>query len=236
MSAIVKSVGASEPIRVLLVDDHQSVLWGLEQLIDSAKPRMALVGKATTGDEALALLSDAQPDIILLDLDLGSETGTKSIPSLLERSQAKVLVLTGVRDIRQRDEAVVAGARGIVGKEEPPEELLKAIEKVHRGELWLDRLSASRILGTLADQHNKGEYESERAKISLLTARERLVIRHVLTDPAASNKAVASLLHISDGTLRNHLSSIYNKLGITNRLELLVYATKFKLLTASLPN
>ena len=135
----------SAPIRVFLIDDHRSILWGLERLIDSGKPVMQVVGSAASCTEALKFLDDASPNLILLDIDLGKESGVDEIPRLLARSRAKILVLTGLRDQSVHDKAVLAGARGVVQKEAAAETILSAIAKVHAGQIWLDRAATSRI-------------------------------------------------------------------------------------------
>src|SRR5213075_3130595 len=110
------STQESEPIRVFLIDDHRSILWGLERLIESGRPAMRVVGSSTGCSEALSILDEARPDVILLDLDLGAESGLDAIPRLLAATSAKILILTGVRDESVRQEAIIAGARGVVEK------------------------------------------------------------------------------------------------------------------------
>ena len=90
------------PIQILLIDDHRSVLWGLEKLIDGEKPKMEVIGTATNAAEALNLLTTISPDVILTDLDLNGDSVVSTIPSLLLKSKAKVLVLTGSRDLELR--------------------------------------------------------------------------------------------------------------------------------------
>src|SRR5688572_26218482 len=97
----------SAPIRVLIIDDHRSILWGLERLIESGKPAMQVVGTATNCTEALKLIDEAAPNLILLDIDLGEENGVDKIPNLMARSRAKILVLTGLRDESLHDKAVL---------------------------------------------------------------------------------------------------------------------------------
>src|SRR5450631_794000 len=104
-------------IRVLLIDDHRSVLWGLERLIESERPRMQVVGKCTSFAESSSHIANLLPDVILLDLDLGAENGVEIIPRLSAITSAKILILTGSRDENLHDRAVVAGAKGILGKE-----------------------------------------------------------------------------------------------------------------------
>ena len=221
------SPGDDEPrIRILLLDDHRSVLWGLEKLIEGEHPRMQVVGKATTSAEALKLLDEVQPDIILLDLDLGGENGSNAIQSLIAKSKAKVLVLTGSRDIAVHDAAVLAGARGVVEKGEPAETILKAVRKVHEGEIWLDRSATGRIFLELSRSKANEAQNPEQRKIASLTPRERQIVAEIGSDAAAGSKVIAERLHISEHTLRNHIASIYEKLEVSSRLELFAYAGK----------
>jgi two-component system nitrate/nitrite response regulator NarL len=216
----------SRKIRVFLIDDHRSILWGLERLIASASPEMEVAGTATGATDALALLDGAAPDVILLDLDLGRESGLDAIPKLVNKSPAKILVLTGVRDKALHDQAVLAGARGVVEKEAAAETILAAIRKVHEGELWLDRAAAGRIFVEFSRQRAPQKPDPEQQKIAELTEREREIISAVVAEAGATAKAIADRLHISEHTLRNHLTSIYGKLGVANRLELFAYAHK----------
>lgn len=215
----------SNPIRIVLIDDHRSLLWGLERLIESEREKMTIVGKATNCDDGLAVVVDTKPDVVLLDIDLGAENGIDAVPALLQRGAGRVLILTGLRDAAWHDKAMLAGAQGVISKEESPGDILKAIEKVHRGEVWLDRQSTGRVFAQLARRRND-EVDPEEQKIALLTPRERDIIREIVRDAGATTKAIADKLHISDRTLRNYLTSIYDKLAVANRLELLMYASK----------
>jgi two-component system nitrate/nitrite response regulator NarL len=217
------------PIRVLLVDDHHTVLWGLERLINGEKPRMEVVGKATSSTEAIELAEKVRPNVILLDIDLGEQNGINAIPGLITRSNAKVLVLTGLRNSSVHDAAVRSGARGVVHKKDKAETILKAIEKVHEGEFWLDRTTTARIFVELSQARSTPREDPEKAKISLLTTRERDVISGLLTDPTANYGRIAEKLHISEHTVRNHITSIYDKLGVQNRIELFLFASKHEL-------
>lgn len=214
------------PIKILLLDDHRSVLWGLEKLIEGEHPRMQVIGKATSSAEALRLLDDVKPDIILLDLDLGGENGSSSIQALLAKSRARVLVLTGSRDIAVHDAAVLAGAMGVVEKGESAETILKAIRKVHDGEIWLDRTATGRIFLELSRNKASEALNPEQKKIASLTPRERQIVAEIGSDAAAGSKVIAERLHISEHTLRNHIASIYEKLEVSSRLELFAYAGK----------
>ena len=217
---------ADKTIRVVLIDDHRSVLWGLEKLIDSQQPRMQVIGKFTSFAEASAELEKLQPDIILLDLDLGVEHGIDAIPRLIPITKAKILILTGSRDIAMHDKAIIAGAKGILEKENSAETILTAIQHVHEGQLWMDQARMGRIIQELSRKKSDEEKNPERKKIDSLTQRERKIILAVTSRAGAIGSDVAKVLHISESTLRNHLSSIYTKLELTNRLELWDYAYK----------
>ena len=214
-----------ETIRVLLVDDHRSVLWGLHKLIDGERPRMEVVGAATDRATAFTLAAEQSPDLILLDLDLGDGVSTLDfLPDLLRESRARVLVLTGVRDRAVHDRAVELGANGVVLKEEPAEIILKAIGRVHAGEYWLGREAASRAI-----ERSRGAARTtapEPDRLAELTPAELRVIREVVGQPSSTSREIADGLNMSVKTLNNHLTSVYSKLGVKNRLELFIYALK----------
>jgi DNA-binding NarL/FixJ family response regulator len=213
-----------DPIRVMVVDDHQTVLWGLRQLIDSRRPEMAVAGAASDAFEALRLAPELKPDIILLDMDLGMSDANQLIPELLACCDAKILILTGVRDEARTDDAILRGARGILKKELPAEIVLQAIASVHRGELWLDRITTGRVFHQ--QQERERQQSGERVRIAELTSKERQIVTAVALAPGVNNRELAKPLFMSEHTLRNHLSAIYQKLGVANRLQLYVYALK----------
>jgi DNA-binding NarL/FixJ family response regulator len=148
------------------------------------------------------------------------------IPKLLPVTKAKILILTGSRDVAIHDKAIIAGAKGILEKENSAETILTAIQQVHEGQLWMDKDRMGRIILELSRKKSDEENDPERKKIELLTQRERKVIVAVTSRAGATGSDVAKALHISESTLRNHLSSIYTKLELTNRLELWDYAHK----------
>ena len=216
----------NQPIKIMLIDDHRSVLWGLEKLIDSEKPKMEVVGTATNSTEAFELLRKISPDVILIDLDLNGESGVNVIPTLIKVSTAKILVLTGTRELALHDAAMIAGARGVVEKGDTAETILKAISLVYQGEVWIDRLATSRIFNELSRKKSELNNDPEQQKIATLTRKERLTAAEVGNDAGASTKVIAERLCISENTLRNHLTAVYSKLAVTSRLELFVYANK----------
>lgn len=216
----------THPIKIMLVDDHRCVLWGLEKLINSEKPKMEVVGSATSSAEALSLVMTISPNVILIDLDLNGESGVTIIPKLIDKSKAIILALTGTRDLALHDSAMLAGASGVVEKGESAETILKAITLVHQGELWIDRTATSRIFNELSRRKTAVSGDPEQQKIASLTRKERLTVAEIGYDAKASTGLIADRLCISENTLRNHLTSIYAKLELSSRLELYVYANK----------
>jgi DNA-binding NarL/FixJ family response regulator len=217
---------AQAPIRILIVDDHLVVRAGLHMLIEN-HPGMTVVAMASNRSEALDLGSSAGPNLILLDLDLGGENALEFITQLRETApNARILVLTGVRDTDAHRQAVQLGAMGIVLKEHAPDVLIKAIEKVYDGEIWLDRPTMGRMLREMSSRDEK-VVDPEVVKIESLTQRERDVV--ALIAEGLKNKQIAQRLFISETTVTHHLSSVYSKLGVSDRLELVIYAFSHKL-------
>lgn len=222
-----------ETIRVMLVDDHQTMLWGLVKLIESEKPRMEVVGTARTCEEALGKIGQLSPDVILLDLDLGGASALDILPALQASPASRVLIFTGEREQAKLDLAVLRGARGILRKDASAEQVLKAIEKTAEGEIWLDRETLGRVFSEFMSPKPVQKPDPELEKHASLTTRERKIIHAIVEGSGALNKALAERLFISDHTLSNHLTSIYQKLCVSNRLELYVYAVKHQLVKAA---
>ena len=216
------------PVRVLIVDDHKAILWAIKMLIEGQRPKLDVAGTAADGAEALAAVRASCPEVILLDLELGEESGLDLLPELLRLcgDRTLVIVLTGSRDTSLHDRAVRLGARGVILKEEPVEDILKAIDKVMRGELWLDRATAARIFAEFSgrgrDAGRPADPEAERA--ATLTPREREVV--ALVGEGLKNEQIAERLCVSEKTVRNNLTVVYDKLGVSNRLELILFAQR----------
>lgn len=218
-----------ETIRVVIVEDHGVVLWGLQSLVDGEAPAMHVVGTARNCQEALGAVRQARPDVILLDLKLGGESGLDLLPRLREEApEARVLVVTGVHDEEAHLSALRHGASGVVPKDASAEVVLRAIRKVHGGEVWFDRAAAYGVLTELIRSERgeapRGEASPTAAVVALLTPKEREIITVIVCEENSTNRQMAHRLRISENTLRNHLSSIYDKLGVRNRLELLKFA------------
>jgi two-component system, NarL family, nitrate/nitrite response regulator NarL len=192
---------------------------------------MHIAGMVSNRTEALELVTREEFDLIILNLELGGTSALSLIPLLREGApRSRVLVLTGVRDTQTHRTAIQMGAMGVVLKEDAAELLIKAIEKVYLGEVWLDRLTLGSLIWELTN-HVKDTMDPEKRKMSTLTEREKEVI--TLISEGLKNKQIAERLFISQTTVTHHLSSIYSKLGVSDRLELVVYAFANKL--AKLP-
>ena len=206
-------------IRVMIIDDHAVIRAGLRMLIEHDQT-MNVVAMAGTRAEALRLAASARPDIIILDLILGDDDGLTFLPELREVSPtSRVVVLTGVANPDSHRMAIRRGAMGIVLKEHAADLLLKAIQKVHEGEVWIDRS----MMGSVLQELNRpGDIDPEKAKIRSLTEREREVI--ALVGEGLKNRQIAERLFVTETTITHHLSSVFSKLEVTDRLELLIYA------------
>ena len=208
-------------IRIMIVDDHAVIRTGLRMLIEQDQT-MNVVAMVGTRDEALLLAEKEQPDIILLDLMLGDEDGLEFLPALCETSpKSRVLVLTGVQSTESHRSAIRRGAMGIVLKQQAADLLLKAIQKVHAGEVWIDRSMMGSVLEDVRTERNQAP-SAEESKIARLTPREREVV--ALVSEGLKNKLIGERLYISETTVTHHLSSVFSKLEVSDRLELIIYA------------
>jgi len=218
----------TKPIRIMIVDDHAVIRTGLRMLIEQDST-MKVVAMAGNCAEALEQLPKEPPDMIILDLVLGEEDGLNLLPTLREKSpKTRILILTGVLNSDAHRAAIRKGAMGIVLKEHAADLLLKAIKKVNDGEVWIDRSMMGMVIQEFAKPSHK---DPEVAKIEELTSREREVIE--LVGEGLKNKQIAERLFISETTVTHHLSSVFSKLDVSDRLELIIYAFRHGL--AKLP-
>ena len=192
--------------------------------------RVALVGGLPLNHDATRALLDREgfevpvngsADIVLVDQDDDAPTIRDIRAQYVE---ARVLVVTARMDNESSAQLVRDGAHGIVSKARTGDHLIAAIRKVHAGEMWVDRVVATTLMADL--QRPGRRNDADRARIASLTARERDVVN--LVGEGLANKAIAERLSISDNTVRHHLTSIFSKLGVTDRLSLVVYAFKHK--------
>jgi two-component system nitrate/nitrite response regulator NarL len=211
-------------IGILIVDDHAVVRASLRLMLEK-QACIKVVGEAGNKAEALDIASREQPEIILLDLCLREESGMDLIPELLRVAEdSRIVVLTGVLDEMEHRRAIHLGAMGVVSKEAPPNLLIKAIERVNAGELWLNRHMTALLVSELRRPIEPPKPPAEADMIARLTARELEIIS--LVGDGKKNKQIAESLCISNATVRHHLTSILSKLEVSDRLELLIFAYK----------
>ncbi len=210
--------GLEQRIRVLLISDLLLQRAGLLHILDASG--MALVGEQATCEEALRVATSERPDVIVVDLHLRSEA-FRCIDEILSAvPSSRVIVLSDRSKAADHPALVELGATGLVLKNEPPETLIKAIRKVHDGEVWLDRRNTAAVISRMVRRRHEEDHEV--AKMATLTSREHEII--ALVGEGLKNGAIAQRLFVSEATVRNHLTSILSKLGLSDRFELAVYA------------
>lgn len=213
---------SAAPIRLLLIGAHR-LLWVGVRTVLECESGITIVGEADDHNEALSLAVDTHPDLILLDLDTGDASGLDLLPDLQAAApQAHLLVLGSAHDTERHRRAVLLGARGIVRKEQASEVLVRALTAVHAGEVWLDSALVASVLGSMRRGEAGPPQNPEAMKIATLSAREREVI--ALVGQGMKTQAIAERLCIAEAAVRDHLTDIFAKLDMANRLELVVYA------------
>lgn len=215
-------------IRVMLVDDDSTARHGLKRAV-SDDPKLTVVGEAATMAEAERVAGQLRPDVILLDLNLEEDgdprtlSGIELIPKFREVSpDSKVIVVTGLRDFEAHRSAIGHGAKGLVLKKHAIEQVARAIHQVYDGDVWFNRTLMWEVIEGMARAKAVKAADPEAAKMATLTQREREVILKV--GEGLKNKAIAARLFIAEVTVRHHLTEIYSKLGVSDRLELVIYA------------
>ena len=208
--------------RVLLIGDHPAIRAGLRMLIES-RPGLTVVAEEENCANALRAVALEKPDVVLLGFNFYPQDKCLDLlPELLSANrQSRIILLTNARDTETLHRAMELGAMGFVHWERAAAELVKAIEKVHAGEVWLDRSLTARIITSRSRLNENKNLYARTPKISSLTAREREV--GALVAEGLRNKAIANRLFISETTIRHHLTSIFSKLDVSNRLELIVF-------------
>lgn len=219
----------SSHIRIVLILEYMLIRAGLRLLIES-QPHLAVVGEAANVDEAVEVVAREQPDVILMDLDSRTDANLEYVVQLRSAANhARVLVLNGTHDQPISYQAVHNGVAGQVHKGQAADVLFKAIEKVHTGEIWLDRTTMTNMLTSISRAREEKHVDPEAVKIALLTDRECQIVG--LVGEGLKNKAIAARLNISEVTVRHHLTSIYSKLDVIDRQSLMIYAYRHGLAT-----
>jgi len=206
-------VATESPLRVLMADDHPLFRKGLRTLLDSI-PGITVVGEATTGEAAVAMTLDLEPDVVLMDLQMPGGGGLAAIRQLMARKpDVRVLVVTLFEDDESVFTALKAGARGYVLKDADEADVLRAIEAVAQGEAIFSPTIAARLM----DYFAATQTSPNAATLPDLTEREREIL--ALIARGRSNAQIAEALSISIKTVRNHASNIFNKLQVADRAQ-----------------
>jgi len=212
-----------QSIRVVLADDHPIVRDGLRKLL-SLEDDIEVVGEASDGREVVQVVQETNPDVLILDLRMPYMDGLATLQALqqIER-KVRVIVLTASQDKNEFVEAMKLGCSGIVLKQTAPELIVKSIRKVHSGEIWLDSHTTAAVMRQFAAPTDSisGAPAKGRER-SPLSQREREIVG--LVAQGYKNREMAEKMFISEQTVKNHLHNIFDKLGVSDRLELALYA------------
>lgn len=214
-----------EPLKLLIVDDHAIFREGLRALLDM-EDDFNVIGEASRGDEAVAIVAEEAPDVILLDLHLPDGSGANFCRDLRRVSpSSKVLILSAYDEDQEVSTALISGAAGYVLKTVGGERLADNIRSVHRGEVLLAPSVAAKIVQQLSRlQEETGRQEEA---LDALTPREREVF--FLASRGLKNAEIADELYLSEKTIKTHLRNIYNKLNLASKAELRLFAVRMGL-------
>jgi two-component system, NarL family, nitrate/nitrite response regulator NarL len=212
-------------VRLVIADDHPIFRDGLRRLLEAEqKEEFKVIGEASDGAEAVKLAKQLKPDILLLDLAMPKHPGLEALRELSLPANAtpvRVILLTAAAEKSQIVEALQLGARGVVLKDSATQLLLKAIQTVMSGEYWVGRESVSNLVQYLRTLMQSSHDEARQKKFGL-TPRELEIVSAVVAGYA--NKEIAEYFKISEDTVKHHLSNIFDKLGVSTRLELALFA------------
>ena len=204
------------PIRLVLADDHRIILEGLEQLFGRWED-FEVVGTATNGEDALKAVRQHKPDVLVLDVQMPGPDGLSVLKQIhTEKLPTRVILLTATLDEDGVLDAMQAGVSGLVLKESAAQMLVQTVRRVQRGERALEPSLVSSALERLAQR------EDARQIVEVLSKRETEIVKMVAA--GLRNKEIADKLSIGEGTVKSHLHSIYEKLGVHGRVELTMYA------------
>jgi DNA-binding NarL/FixJ family response regulator len=211
-------------IKLLIADDHAIFRDGLRKLLDSEEI-ITIVGEARNGTECIKMLGKLKPDILLLDLHMPEKDGFEVLEEVnFDTIPTRVIILTAAEDDRDLVRAMRLGARGVVAKESAIDLLVKSIHHVYAGEIWLDSQMTAGVINAFSASPKSGAHREK----PLLSDREMEVVQFVAQ--GFQNKEIGKELFISENTVKNHLHSIFDKLGVSDRLELALYAIHHRLI------
>ncbi len=215
-----------DTIRVFLCDDHSLFRQGIKKLLE-LEPDINIVGEASSGEELLGMLKKAGPDVILMDIGMPKMDGvTAAYKSKKILPHANIIILTVYEDEPHIFQAIKAGAIGYLLKDASIGEVIEAIRKVHKGEALLQPVIATKVLKEFAMLDKKSIKQGDKF-YSDLTEREKEILRLIAL--GGTNKEIAQKLSISEKTVKNHISNIFQTLHINNRTKAAIYALEKKI-------
>jgi two-component system nitrate/nitrite response regulator NarL len=214
------------PIRIVVADDHPVVRFGVKNMLED-EAGFEVVGDAEDGDTAITQTIELEPDILLLDLQMPRLPGLEALRAIMSKSpRVKIIMLTSTISTQQIIEALQIGARGIVLKDAVAGDLSKALRAVLSGDYWIGGERVANLLTALNELMKQAAIVPEK-KTYGLTPRELEVVTCIVE--GCSNKDVAKQFTISEETVKRHLSNIFDKTGVSTRLELALFAIAHKL-------
>jgi len=212
--------GKNGKVRILIADDHTIFREGLRKLLES-EPGLEIAGEAANGAEAVSLAAEVKPDILLLDLAMPLVPGLEALREIAEnKTSGKVILLTAAIEKRQIVEALQIGACGVVMKDSATQTLIRAIRTVMGGQFWVGREPVTDMVQYLREQ--VAAQQVPKAKAYGLTRRETEILGTIVA--GLSNKEIATKFSLSEDTVKHHLTNIFDKVGVSSRLELALFA------------
>ena len=215
----------SDAIKVMIVDDHELIREGISKILDMEND-IEIVFKARSGIEALEVLKEVNPDVILLDINMSELNGIETLKKIkASGSKTKIIMLTVYDDVEYISQSVNLGANGYVLKDSDSDTLIKTIKIVNEGGSYIQPTLATQLIKHMT---NEKKNTNDKKLLELLTRRELIVMKEISS--GLNNKSISKKLNISEKTVKNHVSSILKKLELQDRTQVAIYAIKNKII------